>query len=106
MLYLYASEYMLNSLLYHAYQLDKLTIQIEESSLPEPFQGFVRTSCPDIDQSGDLLKSICVGKLIPAIAKHFPNTTTKFLLLPHEVPEMKFSKGHATISLKGMKLIM
>ena len=102
MLYLYASDYTLNSMLYHAYQLDRLTIRVEEQSLPPMYRGFVRTTCPEIDQvGGDFLQSICVGKLLPAIAKHFPNTTTKFVMLPHELPEMHFLPGLSTMELHG-----
>jgi hypothetical protein len=105
MLYLYASDYTMNSMLYHAYQLDRLTIRVEEQSLPQLYRGFVRTTCPEIDQvGGDFLQSICVGKLIPAIAKHYPNTTTKFVMLPHELPEMHFLPGHSQMALKGWHL--
>lgn len=65
MIYIYASDYTLNSLLYHAYELDKLSIEIDQKTLPEPFKAFVRTTCSDIDTSRDFLKSICVGKIIP-----------------------------------------
>uniref|UniRef100_A0A915N6F3 Lipid-binding serum glycoprotein C-terminal domain-containing protein n=1 Tax=Meloidogyne javanica TaxID=6303 RepID=A0A915N6F3_MELJA len=77
MFYLYASDYTLNSMLYQAFQLDRLTIRVEEQSLPALYRTFVRTTCPDIDQAGgDFLKTICVGKLVPALGKQFPNTTT------------------------------
>jgi hypothetical protein len=65
MLYLYASDYTLNSMLYHAYQLDRLTIRVDRETLPPLYRGFVQTTCPEIDQvGGDFLKSICVGKVL------------------------------------------
>ncbi|KAI3411945.1 hypothetical protein GPALN_002001 [Globodera pallida] len=107
MLYLYASDYTMNSMLYHAYQMERLTIRVNEASLPQMYKGFVRTTCPDIEQvNGDFLQSICVGKLIPAIAKHFPNTTTKFVLLPHDLPEMRFLNGRSTMNLKARLLTL
>ncbi|KAL7076942.1 hypothetical protein ACQ4LE_004131 [Meloidogyne hapla] len=101
MLYLYASDYTLNSMLYQAFQLDRLTIRIEEQSLPPLYRSFVRTTCPDIDQTGDFIKSLCVGKLVPALGKHFPNTTTKFVMVPHQLPEMLFKQGLGTMELKA-----
>uniref|UniRef100_A0A914KHL3 Lipid-binding serum glycoprotein C-terminal domain-containing protein n=1 Tax=Meloidogyne incognita TaxID=6306 RepID=A0A914KHL3_MELIC len=102
MFYLYASDYTLNSMLYQAFQLDRLTIRVEEQSLPALYRTFVRTTCPDIDQAGgDFLKTICVGKLVPALGKQFPNTTTKFVMVPHQLPEMQFKKGLGTMDLKA-----
>ncbi|KAL3077551.1 hypothetical protein niasHS_012257 [Heterodera schachtii] len=107
MLYLYASDYTLNSMLYHAYQMERLTIRVNEASLPQMYRGFVRTTCPDIEQvNGDFLQSICVGKLIPAMAKHFPNSTTKFVMLPHELPEMHFHNGRSTMDLNARILTL
>ncbi|CAD5226214.1 unnamed protein product [Bursaphelenchus xylophilus] len=101
MLYLYGSEYTLNSLLYHAYQSDKLTIKIEQKTLSPQFKGFVRTTCDAKgDGKGDLASSICVGILIPKIAEAYPNTTTKFVLLPHGLPEMRFTDGVSSMDLR------
>uniref|UniRef100_A0AC35FU32 Lipid-binding serum glycoprotein C-terminal domain-containing protein n=1 Tax=Panagrolaimus sp. PS1159 TaxID=55785 RepID=A0AC35FU32_9BILA len=104
MLYLYGSEYALNSLLYHAYENDRLTMSLEPSALPEKYQGFVRTTCdqapagtPDGD---DFVSGICVGKLLPSIAENFPNTTTKFVMLPAALPEVKFYDGLSTMDVK------
>uniref|UniRef100_A0AC34Q3I8 Uncharacterized protein n=1 Tax=Panagrolaimus sp. JU765 TaxID=591449 RepID=A0AC34Q3I8_9BILA len=104
MLYLYGSEYTLNSLLYHAYESDRLSMMLEPSALPPKYQGFIRTSC-DGEQIGasdesDLISGICVGKLIPAIAENYPNTTTKFVLLPSSLPEVKFYEGLSTMDVK------
>jgi hypothetical protein len=49
---------------------------------------------------GDFLSSICVGKLIPNIAEKFPNTTTKFVLLPHELPETRFVQGFSSMDVR------
>ncbi|KAI6181005.1 LBP / BPI / CETP family protein [Aphelenchoides besseyi] len=106
MLYLYGSEYTLNSLLYHAYESDRLMIKIEQSTLPSMYRGFVRTSCSDstpVSAGGadhEFLSSICVGKLIPNIEEHFPNTTTKFALLSHGIPEVKFVDEYASMDIR------
>uniref|UniRef100_A0A1I8AFI1 BPI2 domain-containing protein n=1 Tax=Steinernema glaseri TaxID=37863 RepID=A0A1I8AFI1_9BILA len=94
MLYLYGSEYIFNSLLYHAYQTDRLSLKLEEANLPDKYKGFVRTSCNEnAGKDGDFVSGICVGKLIPSIEQHFPNTTTSFHLLPHDLPEFRFADG-------------
>ncbi|KAI6175334.1 LBP / BPI / CETP family protein [Aphelenchoides bicaudatus] len=101
MLYLYGSEYALNSLLYHAYQSDRLSIKIERDALPPQYKGFVRTTCEENMQSdGEFLSSICVGKLLPQLAEKFPNTTTKFVLLPHELPETVFKEGFSSMDVR------
>ncbi|CAD5219466.1 unnamed protein product [Bursaphelenchus okinawaensis] len=100
MLYLYGSDYTLNSLLYHAYQTDKLTIKIEEATLSEQFKGFVKTTGDGKGKEGDFASSICVGTLIPKISEAYPNTTTKFVLLPHGLPEMTFVDGVSSMDLR------
>ncbi|KAI6218366.1 LBP / BPI / CETP family protein [Aphelenchoides fujianensis] len=107
MLYLYGSEFALNSLLYHAYESDRLSIRIERDMLPEMYKGFVRTSCSDSSPMSasdgtehEFLSSICVGKLIPNIAEKFPNTTTKFTLLAHGVPVTRFIEGFSSMDMK------
>lgn len=105
MLYLYGSEYTLNSLLYHAYESDRLTMKLEQAALPAKYQGFIRTSCEDealgASENSDLISGICVGKLIPSIAENYPNTTAKFILLPSSLPEVKFYNGISTMDVKS-----
>lgn len=75
-------------------------IKIEESTLPNLYKSFVKTSCSSTDKT-DLISSICVGKLIPGIEKKFPNSTTTFLLLPHNLPEIKFLDGISSMDLRS-----
>ncbi|KAK0399766.1 hypothetical protein QR680_003204 [Steinernema hermaphroditum] len=100
MLYLYGSEYIFNSLLYHAYQTDRLSLKLEEDNLPDKYKGFVRTTCNEKPgEDGDFVTGICVGKLIPAIEQNFPNTTTSFHLLPHDLPEFRFADSMGTMDV-------
>ncbi|VDM41709.1 unnamed protein product [Toxocara canis] len=140
MLYLFGSEYLFNSLLFHAYEGNRLLLEqnnridrglvrlcpllqsffsphvypslgtagspplgpqtwIDETSLPAQYKGLVRTSCAN-ETGGDFIASLCFGKLIPEIAKQFPNTTSSFVLLPHELPEFQLANGVGTIDLK------
>uniref|UniRef100_A0A0M3IIC1 BPI2 domain-containing protein n=1 Tax=Ascaris lumbricoides TaxID=6252 RepID=A0A0M3IIC1_ASCLU len=99
MLYLYGSEYLFNSLLFHAYEGNRLLLEIDEASLPAQYKGLVRTTCANAS-NGDFIASLCLGKLIPEVAKQFPNTTSSFMLLPHELPEFQLADGVGTIDLK------
>ncbi|TMS39191.1 hypothetical protein L596_005756 [Steinernema carpocapsae] len=98
MLYLYGSEYIFNSLLYHAYQTDRLSLKLEESNLPDKYKGL--TSCNEkTGDEGDFVTGICVGKLIPTVEQKFPNTTTSFHLLPHDLPEFRFADEMGTMDV-------
>lgn len=76
--------------------------KLEQDNLPDLYKGFVRTTCQSSAQSsGDFVSGICVGKLIPSIAEHYPNTTTKFVLLPHGLPEVIFSDGLSSMDVRS-----
>ncbi|VDM60783.1 unnamed protein product [Angiostrongylus costaricensis] len=101
MLYFYGSDYLFNSLLYHAYQTNKLSIKINEENLSDKYRGFLSTTCPGSVAAKDFASSICVGKLIPIIGETYPNTTTSFLLLPHELPDFQFNGDAGAIKLSS-----
>jgi hypothetical protein len=54
-----------------------------------------------MQSDGEFLSSICVGKLIPQLAEKFPNSTTKFVLLPHELPETRFVEGFSSMDVRS-----
>ncbi|RCN38849.1 LBP / BPI / CETP family protein, partial [Ancylostoma caninum] len=99
MLYFYGSDFLFNSLLYHAYQTNKLSIKLDKNNLSEKYRGFVATTCNSGALGRDFTSSICVGKLIPAIAEAYPNTTTSFVLLPHGLPDFQFNGDAGAIKL-------
>ncbi|EYB83748.1 hypothetical protein Y032_0330g2702 [Ancylostoma ceylanicum] len=99
MLYFYGSDFLFNSLLYHAYQTNKLSIKLDKNNLSEKYRGFVATTCNSGALARDFTSSICVGKLIPAIAEAYPNTTTSFVLLPHGLPDFQFNGDAGAIKL-------
>lgn len=81
-----------------------MPFQLEQSNLPDLYKGFVRTTCQSSAQNtGDFVSGICVGKLIPSIEQHYPNTTTKFVLLPHGLPELIFAEGLSSMDLRSMR---
>ncbi|EFO14940.1 hypothetical protein LOAG_13575 [Loa loa] len=105
MLYFYGSEYLFNSFLYHAYEGDRMIVEIDENTLPPQYKSIVRTNCDNSQQnSRNFVSYLCLGILIPEIAKHYPNTSSSFLLLPHQVPEFRFSKDTGSIDLKNRVL--
>ncbi|VDN01226.1 unnamed protein product [Thelazia callipaeda] len=103
MIYFYGSEYLFNSLLFHAYEGDRMIVEIDESVLPKPYKSVVRTSCERNDVSvKNFLSSLCLGTLIPELAIRYPNMTSSFVLLPHQVPEFGLSRGVTSIDLKSL----
>ncbi|KAK5977176.1 LBP / BPI / CETP family protein [Trichostrongylus colubriformis] len=99
MLYFYGSDYIFNSLLYHAYQTNKLSLKLNRKNISKKYRGFLMTSCHGTGNSGDFTSSICVGKLIPPIAETYPNTTTSFVILPHGLPDFQFNGDAGAIML-------
>lgn len=106
MLYLFGSHYLFNSLLYHAYQSDRMIVEIEEAILPAQYKSIVRTSCGGSggNTNDSFMSSLCLGTLIPDIAVRYPNRTSSFLLLPHQVPEFQLSNGVGSIDLQSRVL--
>ncbi|CAG9538149.1 unnamed protein product [Cercopithifilaria johnstoni] len=105
MLYFYGSEYLFNSLLYHAYEGDRMTVEIDENTLPPQYKSIVRTSCGSSQYGGrNFISSLCLGVLIPEISNRYPNATSSFVLLPHQVPEFRFTKDTGSIDLKNRVL--
>ncbi|EJW72074.1 hypothetical protein WUBG_17017, partial [Wuchereria bancrofti] len=101
MLYFYGSEYLFNSLLYHAYEGDRMIVEIDENILPIQYKPIVRTSCDNSQRNnGNFVSSFCLGMLIPEIADRYPNASSSFLLLPHQIPEFRLSKDTGSIDLK------
>uniref|UniRef100_A0A915PZX0 Lipid-binding serum glycoprotein C-terminal domain-containing protein n=1 Tax=Setaria digitata TaxID=48799 RepID=A0A915PZX0_9BILA len=105
MLYFYGSEYLFNSLLYHAYQNDRMNIEINETILPPQYKPIVRTSCDSVQSDNhNFVSSLCLGTLIPEIAAYYPNSSSLFLMLPHQIPEFRLSKDIGSIDLKNRVL--
>ncbi|VBB29486.1 unnamed protein product [Acanthocheilonema viteae] len=105
MLYFYGSEYLFNSLLYHAYEGDRIIVEIDENTLPPQYKPIVRTSCGNSQRSNwNFVSSLCLGILIPEIANRYPNASSSFLLLPHQIPEFRFCKDTGSIDLKNRVL--
>ncbi|VDM07810.1 unnamed protein product [Wuchereria bancrofti] len=105
MLYFYGSEYLFNSLLYHAYEGDRMIVEIDENILPIQYKPIVRTSCDNSQRNnGNFVSSFCLGMLIPEIADRYPNASSSFLLLPHQIPEFRLSKDTGSIDLKNRVL--
>ncbi|GMR47333.1 hypothetical protein PMAYCL1PPCAC_17528, partial [Pristionchus mayeri] len=99
MLYLFGSDYLFNSMLFHAYERNKLTLMLDNSNVPPLYRHALATSCGGTPSS-DLLAGICVGRLLPSIAAAYPNSTTSFLLVPHTMPDFSFNGESAAVGLQ------
>ncbi|CAD6195693.1 unnamed protein product [Caenorhabditis auriculariae] len=91
MLHFYASDYLFNSMLYHAYQMNNLHMQFSADNLPKEFGSFLSTTCAP--------RELCIGRMIPPLGKRFPNTTASFVLISHGLPDFKFSNDSAIVQL-------
>ncbi|KAK6037074.1 hypothetical protein COOONC_25421 [Cooperia oncophora] len=105
MLYFYGSDYIFNSLLYHAYQTPNYK-KLNRKNISKKYRGFLSTVCGGNESSRDFTASICVGKLIPQIAEAYPNTTTSFVLLPHGLPDFQFNGDAGAIKLSSRCLLL
>ncbi|CAJ0565629.1 unnamed protein product, partial [Mesorhabditis spiculigera] len=98
MLYFYGSDYLFNSLLYHAYQKNKLNMELNSDNLPERYKGFLSTACAK-RKARDVISQYCIGRLVPAISEAFPDSNTSFVLLPHGLPDFQFNGDAGAITL-------
>ncbi|CAI2354664.1 unnamed protein product [Caenorhabditis sp. 36 PRJEB53466] len=97
MAHFYVSDHLLNSMLYNAYQDNRLALRIDESNLPKEMKSFVATQCPSKRHP----TFVCVGYLIPQIAKSYPNSTTSFVIIPHGLPYVSFNRDGMGVEMKN-----
>ncbi|CAL2042734.1 unnamed protein product [Caenorhabditis brenneri] len=97
MAHFYVSDHLLNSMLYHAYQDNRLAMKIDESNLPKEMKSFVSTQCPSKKHQ----TFVCVGYLIPEIGRLYPDSTTSFAILPHGLPYVMFNRDGMAVEIKN-----
>lgn len=101
MAHFYVSDHLLNSMLYQAYQDNRLALKIDESNLPNEMKSFVSTQCPTKKHQ----TYVCVGYLIPEIRHLYPDSTVSFAILPHGLPYVMFNRDGMTVDIKSKKAI-
>lgn len=72
--------------------------QLNKYNLPEQYRTLVNTHCSG-QPGGGFASAVCVGKLIPAIAEAYPNTSTSFVLIPHGLPDFAFNGESGAIAI-------
>ncbi|ULT85988.1 hypothetical protein L3Y34_005991 [Caenorhabditis briggsae] len=97
MAHFYVSDHLLNSMLYYAYQDNRLALKIDESNLPKEMKSFVSTQCPSKRHQ----TFVCVGYLVPEIGKLYPDSTTSFAILPHGLPYVMFNRDGMAVEIKN-----
>uniref|UniRef100_A0A915IV65 Uncharacterized protein n=1 Tax=Romanomermis culicivorax TaxID=13658 RepID=A0A915IV65_ROMCU len=81
MFYITVSDYVMNSLLYHATVRKFLTFTLSKDETPE-FAKLLRTSCDQ--EKGEL----CAGSFLPEIGKDYPNSDLEIFFEPIRSPAL------------------
>nr|QNL15278.1 lipopolysaccharide-binding protein-like protein [Littorina littorea] len=92
MLYLWIGKYVPQSFLYAAQQNGFLRYNLTTKDLPPDNRGFLNTTC----SSGS-----CIGNLVPAVGKKYPNTTVELHMLSTSLPAVNMSPGKLEASFAG-----
>lgn len=79
------SPYLLNSFAYVAYKNKILQYNFNSKNIPKA--GLLNTTC----------QSICIGKLIPALAQKYPNQEVSIFMEATEMPEPNVINGFFTL---------
>lgn len=85
MLYLVASDFVLNSLFWHAYKHGLLTFRANKDRNPDQ-ASLLRTSCDD-DVFG-----ICLGSIVPEVSKSYPNSDAELVFQAVKAPAVYFQR--------------
>ncbi|KJH49704.1 LBP / BPI / CETP family protein [Dictyocaulus viviparus] len=97
MLILQLSDYLPNSLLYHAHKQRIIRLHLTPST-PGLFQ-FLRTTCEN---------SFCVADLVPQLAETYPNRTLELSLISTRAPAVLFLEkkgGVISVNLAGVMVL-
>ncbi|KAK7114266.1 bactericidal permeability-increasing protein-like [Littorina saxatilis] len=93
MLYLWVEKYVPQSFLYAAQQNGYLRYNLTTKDLPPNNRGFLNTTCSGWSQ--------CIGHLLPAVGKKYPNTTVELQMLSTSLPAVNMSPGKLEASFAG-----
>lgn len=92
MVYLWISDYMMNSLLYQAQKHGVLAKTVTAQDLPANSRGVLNTTCPD---------AMCIGNLIPALQKEYPNCQLELRMKSTLDPKVGVVGGQVQAKLGG-----
>ncbi|XP_033754785.1 lipopolysaccharide-binding protein-like [Pecten maximus] len=79
MMYVWVSDFMMNSLLYQAQHHNFLAYNLTAQDLPESQRGVLNTTCTS---------SLCIGNFIPALQTKYPNCQLELLMRSSKTPEI------------------
>ncbi|XP_056022632.1 lipopolysaccharide-binding protein-like [Ostrea edulis] len=89
MMYIWASDFLFNSMSYTAYKYQQLQYNVTNKDLPG---GVLNTTCSTL---------VCIGKFIPEIGKKFPNTTVMLYMKAMTMPNMTVLNGSTMVYASG-----
>lgn len=92
MMYVWVSDYMMNSLLYQAQKHNFLSYNMTAQDLPAGSRGVLNTTCTD---------SICIGNFIPALQKKYPNCQLELLMKSTKKSDIAVVNGAVETRMYG-----
>lgn len=95
MVYVFMSNYSLNSLLYYLWKADQLNYNFSRSTIKNSAQeGYLRTDC---DDNGGL----CASILLPGLKRNFPNGSLEVIMKATSRPNVVIHQGNVTVTTNG-----
>ncbi|OWF48179.1 Lipopolysaccharide-binding protein [Mizuhopecten yessoensis] len=92
MMYLWVSDFMMNSLFYQAQQHNLLSYNLTAQDLPENAQGVLNTTCTS---------SLCIGNLIPELNK-YPSCQLELQMRSTKMPQISVVNGSIETKMAGL----
>ncbi|ELU08017.1 hypothetical protein CAPTEDRAFT_219622 [Capitella teleta] len=93
MVYIYVTDYVMNSGFTAAFKNGKLAIDITENMIPGEMKQFLSTSCSMV--------SLCIGAVFPQLEEMFPNQKTEMDVFATEAPVGRIDGNEISLQAKG-----
>lgn len=87
----YGTDYIVNSMLYHAYRQHLLDITVGPESSPQ-LRDVLKTTC---------LAGFCIGEFLGELGKQYPDRVIEIQFIAKKAPLMVFVENRARFRLHG-----
>ncbi|XP_060081853.1 uncharacterized protein LOC132561140 [Ylistrum balloti] len=92
MMYVWVSDYLMNSLLYQTQKHNILSYNLTAKDLPEKDRGLLNTTCTS---------SLCIGNFIPPLQEKYPNCQIELQMRSKKMPEISVVNGAIETNMVG-----
>ncbi|XP_021357965.1 lipopolysaccharide-binding protein-like [Mizuhopecten yessoensis] len=93
MMYLWVSDFMINSLFYQAQQHNLLSYNLTAQDLPKSTRGVLNTTCTS---------SLCIGNFIPPLQQKYPNCQIELRMKSTKMPLISVVNGSIETKMAGL----